>query len=246
MNPKDYSNNPHWRHSWWHRTQGEYLPQVYMAMTPGEQAIFDRWYEETTRDQLIGEMHIPLACLLSGLISGSNVRHIVQLGHYSGYSTLVLGMCLRHMRANHALWSVDICPDLTAYTQKWVNEAGLQDVVKLHTADSVDSGNPRLAIGYLREMPSLVFIDSSHQYQHTLDELAIWWKTLKPGGMLVLHDVSDFAKQFDSTGQGGVIRALTEWLPGMSLEYRCLLANGIAPGYMDICGVGLIQKPLNT
>jgi len=243
MNPKHYSNNPHWRHSWWHHTNGEYLPSVYRAMTTREQSLFDMWYEETTRDKLIGEMHIPLACLLTGLISGSNIRKIVQLGHYSGYSTLVLGFCLRHMGATHALWSVDISPDLTAYTQTWTDKAGLQDVVQLHTADSIANDNPRLAADYLGEQPSLIFIDSSHQYQHTLNELSLWWDALKPGGMLVLHDVSEFAKQFDSTEQGGVIRALAEWLPGMSLEHRCLLANGNAPGYMDICGVGLIQKP---
>ena len=62
---------------------------------------------------------------------------------------------------------------------------------------------------------------------------------------MALHDISEFARQFDSTGQGGVKRALDEWLPGRALEHRCLLANrdGTTPGYMDICGVGLIQKP---
>jgi hypothetical protein len=57
----------------------------------------------------------------------------------------------------------------------------------------------------------MVFIDSSHQYEHTLKELKLWFGLLSPQGLMFLHDVSDFAKTFDSTGEGGVQRALDEW-----------------------------------
>jgi predicted O-methyltransferase YrrM len=245
MNPQRYRDNPHRRHAWWHHTEGRYLPQVYRAMTSAEQDLIDQWYEATTKDQLIGEMNVPMASLLTGLVSGSNIRRVVQLGHYSGYSTLVLGMCLRNMAAPRSLWSVDISPDLTAYTARWVERAGLQDHVGLHVACSADPGNPHLASNYLGGPPSLVIVDSSHQYEHTMRELPLWWDALVPGGIMALHDISEVARQFDSTGQGGVKRALDEWLTGRGLEHRCLLANrdDTTPGYLDICGVGLIQKP---
>ena len=46
-----------------------------------------------------------------------------------------------------------------------------------------------------------LFIDTSHQYKHTLDELNQWSKFVKPCGVIMLHDtnnneVMDAIKEF--------------------------------------------------
>ncbi|MEY2504751.1 MAG: hypothetical protein QOG27_1031, partial [Verrucomicrobiota bacterium] len=64
---------------------------------------------------------------------------------------------------------------------------------------------------YLGGDPELIVLDSSHEYQATLDELDLWYPALAAGGLLILHDVSRFAVDFDVTKQGGVLRAFTEW-----------------------------------
>ena len=54
----------------------------------------------------------------------------------------------------------------------------------------------------------MVFIDSSHEYWNTRAELDAWYPALAPGGLIVLHDSSEFAAGFDVTAKGGVRRAL--------------------------------------
>jgi hypothetical protein len=78
-----------------------------------------------------------------------------------------------------------------------------------------------------------------------------WYGALAPGGLLVLHDVSRFAVEFDVTHQGGVGRAFTEWRKAHpEVETFCLNADARTmesphPLYKDACGVGLIYKALN-
>jgi predicted O-methyltransferase YrrM len=187
--------------------------------------------------------------VLLGLVMGSGIRRIVQLGHYAGFSTLLFGFMLRHMGAPHGLISYDIDPGITDYTADFVKRAGLEDYVRLVVRDSAASENLAEASAYLGGDPQLIFIDSSHQYEHTLRELDLWYPHLKPGGIIAMHDVSEFAHTFDGTGAGGVFRAVAEWL--LSNPVPALMLNRGNWGipfeelcYTDGCGLGLIQKLL--
>ena len=93
-----------------------------------------------------------------------------------------------------------------------------------------------------------IIIDSSHEYQATLTELDLWYDALAPGGLMVLHDVSRFAADFDVTHQGGVGRAFAEWRKRHpEVETFCLNAGSKTmelprPLYKDACGLGLIHR----
>ncbi|MFO7534533.1 MAG: class I SAM-dependent methyltransferase [Kiritimatiellia bacterium] len=67
----------------------------------------------------------------------------------------------------------------------------------------------------------VLFIDTSHKYEHTKRELAAWMPRLSEGGLVMLHDTNmgqgAYTRLDGSTGLGwdnqrGVIRALEEWL----------------------------------
>jgi cephalosporin hydroxylase len=103
---------------------------------------------------------------------------------------------------------------------------------------------------YFGGAPELIFLDSSHEYRQTLDEIEAWYPALAPGGLIVLHDTSEFAASFDVTKQGGVRRALREWRDSHP-EVEVISLNHNIPAmetpqmiYQDFCGVGLIQKPV--
>jgi cephalosporin hydroxylase len=123
--------------------------------------------------------------------------------------------------------------------------------VHLEVCDSADPGVPDRAERYLGGPPQIVFIDSSHQYEHTLRELDLWWAALCPGGILALHDVSQQAQDFDSTGKGGVRRAFGEWTQSAGVQSTSIALNEFARAgvalddltYGDWCGLGLVQKP---
>jgi predicted O-methyltransferase YrrM len=240
-----FNSSPH-RRFWWHRLPGhDYVPPVYGYLSEGEWHVLADWYKDTEEKELVGEMAVPMISVLQGFIMGSGIRRVVQCGHYSGYSTLLLGFMLRRMGATRALLSLDIDPKVTEYTQGWVDRAGLADQVRLAVADSSRPDLPNIAREYLGDDPELVVIDSSHQYRHTLAELDLWYEAVKEQGLIFLHDTSAFATQYDRTSLGGVRRALTEWVARR--QARCINLNGEVQGgestvYGDGCGLGIIQR----
>ncbi|HUB08020.1 MAG TPA: class I SAM-dependent methyltransferase [Myxococcales bacterium] len=235
------------RRYWWHWSpRHRYVPAVYDVLSEGEWALLQEWFADTERRELIGEASVPFMSVLQGFVVGSAIAPIVQCGHYAGYSTLVLGFMLRKMKRQRALFTIDIDGAMCDYTRDWVARAGLEEVVTVVRGDSADPEMPGRARAAFGTDISSVLIDSSHQYEHTLRELDLWYGALRPGGLLFLHDVSDFAASFDSTGKGGVSRALKEWTA--RTQAPCLAVNAAAGPqeeltYKDGCGLGIVQKP---
>ena len=245
---RQYTHNRYW----WHRAPAtDYVPIPYSFLDDAEWAVMAAWFEDTEKKyESTGEANVPPLSLLIGLISGSAISRVVQCGHYVGYSTLLLGFLMRKMGKTGGLYSVDIDPSVTSYTAEWIEKAGLSDYVHLDVADSADPDGPGKVLTHFGNLPpQLVFIDSSHQYEHTLKELDLWYGQLPQGGLIVLHDTSRFAASFDSTGQGGVFRAVSEWcaVRGVTSLMLNSFVTGGSPGdfpYMDGCGLTLIQKNL--
>ena len=189
--------------------------------------------------------------LVHGLVGGNGIRRIVQLGHYCGYSTLLLGFQLRAMDAKPGLISFDIDWDATTFTRQWVARAGLEPWVDARQGDSGDPANADAAIAKLGGPPELLLVDSSHAYRHTLVELDLWAPRLAPGGLMLLHGAGSFSDDFDATGEGGVKRALGEWL-ARNEEFTGTTLNpavergsdGNALTYKDACGIALVQRAL--
>lgn len=236
---------------WWHRLPGmKFTPSVYSDLTDAEWEIIRDWYDETDRTGDIGECVVPLISLLQGIVLGNGASRIVQLGTCSGYSALLIGFMLRRMNATRGLFTLEIGPHLCELSGRWLARAALNDFVKVAELNSLDPAAPARALDYLGGRPEIVIIDSSHEYGATLREIEVWYSTLEQGGIVLLHDVSIFATQFDVTKQGGVRRALDEWRRA-NPDSETFSLNGNArtmdlprPFYKDACGVGLIHKPL--
>jgi predicted O-methyltransferase YrrM len=227
----------------------DFVPPIYSDLSDNEWQVVRDWYEETDRSGVIGECAVPLISLLHGLVFGNRVARIVQLGTCSGYSSLLLGFMLRRMDARGGLFTIDINPDLCALTEGWLTRADLTNYVKVALGDSCDSATVAAATEHFGAAPEMIVLDSSHEHQATLDELALWYPAMEMGGILLLHDVSLFAAEFDATKAGGVHRALSEWRCSHP-EAEVLSLNGASrsmasprPLYKDACGVGLIHKP---
>ncbi|MDQ7012372.1 MAG: class I SAM-dependent methyltransferase [Planctomycetota bacterium] len=233
---------------WWHAAAGRgYEPDLYRVLSDAEREVLLAWYDDTLERKLVGEMAVPMASAVLGFVNGSGVRRIVQLGHFAGYSCLMLGWALRRMGAERGLFSIDINDKYTASTQEWLGRAGLEAHVGLHTSDSAAPECVAAARAYLGGDPACVLIDSSHQYAHTLAELELWYGALAPGGLMFLHDASPMAAKYDRSGEGGVRRALDEWLARAGAPAAITLlgpeAHGQEGPYADPSGLCLIQKP---
>jgi predicted O-methyltransferase YrrM len=225
------------------------VPPIYALLSEDEWAIMDEWFAETDKHfgNRTGECNVPAMCMLQGLIMGSGITRIVQCGHYLGYSTLLIGFMLRRMNRAKGLLSIDSDAAATEYTAKWIAKATLDEQVSLVLSDSASPDLPGVVGQHFDgHGPQLVFIDSSHAYEHTLGELALWYRILVPGGLIVLHDMSRFAARFDPTGRGGVFRAASEWSVGTGVTILGLgsFCDGgpLKNAYGDPCGLGIIQK----
>ena len=245
-----WKENPHPRY-WWHRLPGhDYVPPIYSDLSEAEWLVLREWYAETDRNGPIGECTVPLISFLQGLVMGNRASRIVQLGTCAGYSALLLGWMLRRMNAPNGLFTLDVDPAMCEMTRRWIARAGLENFVMIAQRNSLDPQSRTAAKEYLGNDPELIIIDSSHEYQATLNELDLWFPALAPGGIIVLHDVSRFAADFDVSNQGGVGRAFDEWRKAHPEgETFCLNAAARTmdlprPFYKDACGLGLILKPI--
>lgn len=246
-----WKDNPHPRY-WWHRLpENDFVPPIYAELSDEEWNTLRDWYAETDRTGPVGECAVPLMSLLHGLVAGNRLTKIVQLGTCAGYSALLLGWVLRRMSATRGLFSLDLDPAMCELSRRWISRAGLEDFVEIAEGNSLDVASIDTARKHLGGAPQLIIVDSSHEYRSTLKELALWYPLLASGGLLVLHDVSEFAASFDVTCEGGVRRAFSEWRKSHP-EVEALLLNGEAksmdsprPAYQDACGAGIIYKPQN-
>ena len=137
---------------------------------------------------------------------------IVELGVRSGTSTFVFERAARLVEAS--MVSVDLCDcsALSAY-DRW---------------QFIQSDDVALAAEFpehcnrhgLNPTVDLLFIDTSHYYQHTVEEIASWFPLLSPRAKVIFHDTnlkligprSDGCYQLSWDNQRGVIRAIESYL----------------------------------
>ena len=189
---------------------------------------------------------------MTALISSVSISEIAQLGHFAGYSTLVVGYCFVNSRPSGRLVSICTDPEVTDYARKWVERAGLSRCITLACPDSDDPLLAEQSAADLAGAPELVFLDSLHVREHTSSELDLRCPLLRPRGMNLLHDVSEFASQYDSTDQGGVNKALDEWPWGTGVDVISIKrsvteahsCDGVV--YPDRCRPSVFQKPLRS
>lgn len=106
------------------------------------------------------------------MVVDADARHVVELGTRTGVSTVAWLYGLE--RTGGRLTSVDIderpaIGDHDHWT--FIQGSDLEPAV----TDQIDDAD-------------IVFIDTSHLYEHTLTELYIYRHFVRPGGRLVLHD----------------------------------------------------------
>jgi len=144
-------------------------------------------------------------------------RLIVELGTRDGQSTKALAAVAHH--AGGQLLSVDIepCGDIDL-------PVDMRSLWHFVQSDDIDFGRSRFAgwcagIGLAPEIDAL-FIDTSHEYEHTRREIEIWLPFVRDGGVAMFHDTNltyayrrnDLSVGRAWNNQRGVIRAIEEAL----------------------------------
>jgi cephalosporin hydroxylase len=114
-----------------------------------------------------------------------DAARVIELGVRDGVSTTAWLYGL--LRTDGRLWSVDIQPAPPIESDWWtfIQGSDTDPAVFRQLPDSVD----------------VVFIDTSHTYEHTLAELAMYAPLVRTGGRILLHDTEvehpDFTDDHD-------------------------------------------------
>ena len=218
-------------------------PFFLRLLSPEQQELYTDWLKETSQRNLVGETSLSAMGLLSGLALGNRLTRIVQCGHYAGYSLLILGMLAKNVAPRMRIASIDIDQCVTKFTNEWVSRGGLEKIAKTMVMDSADPFAADAVQEFLGGAPELVFIDSSHQYRHTKDELDLWASRVAPGGFICMHDAAEFSAYQDKNGLGGVNRALQEWCSENRQVAKIVIGatNDENTVYKDPCGFALLQ-----
>jgi predicted O-methyltransferase YrrM len=179
--------------------------------------------------------------MLGTLLHIIQPRRVLQLGTYIGFSSVFIADILARNSNPGTLVTVD--PDTSAHelAASWLASAGLRDRVTMLNGYSTDS---TVNTGLQPYLPfDLVYLDSSHAYQATLEELDRIFesgKWLSEHGLLLLHDAAEYAACWDPSGAGGVGRALNEWIEDHTETHQLMILE--PPLWPGVCGLGLLAR----
>ena len=138
---------------------------------------------------------------------------IIELGIRSGNSTsaFLAGLERGHafLSADEAvstrlggLWSVDIAPP--AVPGEWADCPFWHFLIANDVTEQ--------AVSFCPDDAEILFIDTSHYYEHTLAELRLYVPKVRPGGVVLLHDT-------DPAEWPDVSRALRDYCAESGLEW---------------------------
>ena len=133
-------------------------------------------------------------------------KGVVEIGRFTGGSTLVMGM------ANEAIpiFSIDISPRDDKALRDILDANGIGDNIELITADSrkISSIHGRS----FENTFDFLFIDGDHSRAGCLADINAWWPRLSPGGMMVLHDCYASHTYESAEALQGVLEATMSFL----------------------------------
>ena len=175
-----------------------------------------------------------------------NPKLIVELGVGPGQSTFILERVARLCGAK--MVSVDIREEVSSATdwKDWifVNDDDIEFSNRFHQWMDKNNCGPNIDV---------LFIDTSHKYEHTVREIESWFKFLKPGSVVMFHDSnSGLIYRYRDGGIGigysikrGVIKAIEEYLQTKYDEKENFIdvRNGWVVKHLALCnGLTILRR----
>lgn len=145
---------------------------------------------------------------------------VIELGTRGGVSTVAW---LHAMELNDGhLWSVDISPAPQLDSDRWTFLRG--------------DDRSQVILDLLPAQVDVVFIDTSHEFEHTATELDLYAPRVRPGGRIVLHDTEVEQPDFVPPGVPFPVKvAVGEFCAARGWQWTNRTYNN---------GLGIIEVPL--
>lgn len=141
-----------------------------------------------------------------------NLKRVLELGVRDGLSNTALVEAASKIGGH--VWSIDI--DSCDVAKRNISQANLNEYWTFIQGDDI-----KIGIDWKQELDH-IFIDTSHTYQHTLNEINTYEKFLVKNGFITFHDTRSFP---------GVLKAIKEFMsrnPERYNFYNYFNNNGFA------------------
>ncbi|RSS80596.1 O-methyltransferase [Streptomyces sp. WAC05292] len=141
--------------------------------------------------------------LLAFLVRLTGARHVVEIGTFTGFSTLAMAQALPE---DGTLIACDVSEEWTAYGREAWAEAGVADRIDLRIAPALET---------LRAMPRNPHIDLAYVDADKESQIAYWEELvprMRPGGLVVTDNTLFHGKVVDeaATGTAAAVRAFND------------------------------------
>ena len=186
----------------------EALDTYLMALLPEEPAVLVRLREETSRLEA-ARMQIgwDQARFMTFLLRCLGVRNTIEVGVFTGYSTLITALALPDAGR---IVACDINREWTDIARKYWREAGVDDKIDLRIGPAADTLDEILANGHAESF-DFAFIDADKTGYDGYYERCL--ALLRPGGLIVIDNAlwgGSVANTAESDEDTKAIRALNE------------------------------------
>ena len=161
--------------------------------------------------------------LMRLLIELLGVRRIIEIGVFTGYSSLSMALALP---PDGKLIACDVSEEFTAVARRYWREAGVAGRIDLRLAPAVET-LAQLITGGAAGGFDMAFIDADKENYDTYYEQCL--KLLRPGGIILVDNVlwsGRVVKADDTTADTQAIRALNRKLHTDQRISMCLLPIG--------------------
>ncbi len=121
---------------------------------------------------------------LANLAYRARAKTVVELGCYVGWTSACFARALRAGGGGGRLWCVELHRDVLTRAEENLSRLGLASDVQFVCGGSLDAA----VLAQLPAQIDLLFLDTSHLYPETRDEILAYAPRISPGGYFVLHD----------------------------------------------------------
>lgn len=160
----------------------ESLSAYYRSHAFRDDAVLKALREETAQDSLARMQISPEQGAFMGLlIQVTQTRRILEIGTYTGYSSLCMA---RALPADGTIIALDLSEEWTAIARRYWSEAGVDSKIDLRLGEARASLQQLIAEGAGFD---LIFIDADKEAYRDYYEMGL--QTLQPGGLILFDNV---------------------------------------------------------
>lgn len=196
-------------------TMNDELYRYMLSVSLRESDLLSRLRAETAKEELARMQLAPeQAQFLAFLVKLIGARRVIEVGVFTGYSSLAVAMALPD---DGQMIACDVSEKWTSVARKYWEEAEVSDRIDLRIAPAMETLQSLVDEGASGDF-DFVFIDADKLNYPNYVDLA--WKLLRPGGMIAIDNVLWGGSVIDDYVQDAETKGIRETNANLATDER--------------------------